>query len=542
MSKHAIFAFSLLFLLLLGTGLQAQAPKAEYETGRLFLKVKDQVNLDLPEFTTAQERDAVTDFPELISLFQEYGVRHESKPFKTQTLRVQKIYHLYFDQTDRTEEFLTELNGLGYLEYAEKVPVYHMTHQPNDLDFLQWGLNKIQPTQAWDISFGEEYIVVAIVDDAVMTTHEDLATEIWVNADEIPNNQIDDDNNGWVDDVNGYDFSMDDNDPNPPNFGFSHGTHVAGTAGAATNNGTGVASIGYRVKLMPCKSKNDTTSGESLQNTLDGIDYAIVNRADVVNMSFGGSGFSFTTQTLITSGHDLGVTFVAAAGNDDLRVQSFPAAYEFVISVASTGVFDSKSGFSNYHQSVDVSAPGSQIRSTVPGNGGNDYANFSGTSMASPLTAGLCALILSVDSSLTPDEVETCLKAGCENIDAANSSYIGQMGAGRLHAHNTLLCLSATSREIDERLNWKGFMVDNLYPNPAMHEVTFAGSFANRGELVIRLMDAQGREVSIVYDGMVTEGLFAHDWVIDENLETGLYFASWEFEGETKGQRLMIVR
>ena len=116
------------------------------------------------------------------------------------------------------------------------------------------------------------------------------------------------------------------------------------------------------------------------------------------------------------------------------------------------------------------------------------------------------------------------------------------MGAGRLHAHNTLLCLSATSREIDERLNWKGFMVDNLYPNPAIEEVTFAGSFANRGELIIRLMDTQGREVATVYDGMVTEGLFAYDWVIDAELEAGLYFASWEFEGVKKGQRLMIVR
>lgn len=541
-SAKILRSLALAFFVALGFTLQAQ--NAVYESGRLFLKVKDAIDLELPVFENVDQRDAIQDFPELISLYQTYGVHHQSKPFKTPAPAIQKIYHLYFDQTDRTEALLNELNALGYLEYAEKVPVYHTTHNPNDLGIDQWGLNKIQPFQAWDISFGEEYITVAVVDDAVMLTHEDLASEIWTNPGEIANNGIDDDNNGFIDDVNGWDFSMEDNDPNPPNNSFSHGTHVAGIAAAATNNSKGVASIGYRVKIMPCKVKNDTTSGESLQNTVEGIDYAILNRADVVNMSFGGSGFSFTTQTLITTGHNLGVTFVAAAGNDDLQVQSFPAAYEFVISVASTGLFDAKSSFSNYHQSVDVSAPGSAIVSTVPGTGGDDYASFSGTSMASPMTAGLCALILSVDSSLTPDEVENCLKAGCENIDAMNSQYIGRMGAGRLHAHNTLLCLSATSREIDEKLNWKGFVTDQIYPNPVAggEEITFSGSFSHLGELRINLLDLQGRTVASVWEGQVPADRFAFDWPVANDLQQGMYLVSWEFDGERKVQRLVVRR
>ena len=357
--------------------------------------------------------------------------------------KIKNVYRLEVADFNKVDLIISQLNKISDIEYAEKVPLFKKTLTPNDPSYNSsnaWGLYQIQASTAWDVSVGNSNIIVAIVDDAVEITHSDLSPSIWTNPGEIPNNGIDDDNNGYIDDVNGFDVADDDNDPNPdsPISSYDHGTHVAGIAGAATNNNTGIASIGFGVSLLPVKATNSATA---VTHGYDGVIYAVNAGAHVINMSWGGSNSSTTGQNIVDWAYNQNIVLVGAAGNDDVSTQHYPAAYTNVIAVASTTVGDAKSGFSNYGSWIDISAPGSAIYSTIPGNG---YATKQGTSMASPMVAGLCGLMLSLNPTLPPSNIKSCLLNSADNIDAANASYVGQLGAGRINALAAMNCISAT--------------------------------------------------------------------------------------------------
>ena len=178
------------------------------------------------------------------------------------------------------------------MEYAEKVPLDRLCLTPNDPSYSsQWGLANINAPAAWNYFSAGSNIVVAVVDDAVERGHSDLSPNLWVNSGEIPGNGIDDDNNGYIDDINGYDVGSNDNNPNPPSNAYDHGTHVAGIVSARSNNGVGVASIGFSCKLMCVKATN---SVGSVTNGYDGIVYAAASGAHIINMSWGGPSASTT--------------------------------------------------------------------------------------------------------------------------------------------------------------------------------------------------------------------------------------------------------
>ena len=354
-----------------------------------------------------------------------------------------RIYRLTFDDPTKVDYVIETLTQQASVEYAEKIAILEKTLTPDDPDYNpsdQWSLYQINAGTAWDLSIGDADVVVAIVDDAVEITHSDLSASIWTNPGEIAGNGIDDDGNGYVDDVQGYDVADLDNDPNPdaPISSFDHGTHVAGIAGATTNNSNGMASIGHGISLMAVKATN---SPSVVSNGYDGIVYAVNSGAHVINCSWGGPGFSTTAQTIIDFAYANDALVIAAAGNDNVSSMFYPAAYDHVISVASSTFGDSKSSFSNYGSWIDITAPGSAIWSTVPG---NSYAIKQGTSMASPLVAGLAGLMLSMNPGLLPDDIEACLLSTADNIDAANPSYIGDLGAGRINALEALNCISTT--------------------------------------------------------------------------------------------------
>lgn len=334
---------------------------------------------------------------------------------------------------------------MPFVELVERVPRYELFYTPNDPDLpQQWNLQTVQGENAWDLSTGSNAVTIAIVDDAVLLSHQDLAPNLWVNPGEIPGNNIDDDGNGYVDDINGYDVADGDNDPSPPgtatNSNFTHGTHVAGISGAATDNGMGIASIGFDIRLMAVKSKTSASSGGSLQAPYAGVQYAIAAGADVINMSWGGSASSATYQAIFDLAYQNGIVCIAAAGNSNTSAPMYPASYNNVISVGATEPGDAKASFSNFGATVDVMAPGDGIFSTLAGSN-NSYGNLSGTSMASPLVAGLAGLMLSFDPTLSPDDLETCLLSTCDNIDVQNPNYLGQIGAGRINAYEALRCL-----------------------------------------------------------------------------------------------------
>ena len=259
---------------------------------------------------------------------------------------------------------------------------------PNDPSFSRlWGLNNAGQTggvsdadadapEAWDVTTGSRSVVVAVVDSGLDVTHPDLAANIWTNPGEIAGNGIDDDHNGFVDDIHGWNFV--DNTPNVQD-GYGHGTHVAGVVAAAGTAGVSAAGIGWNVSLMALKFQDNTGLGFT-GAAIAGIQYATMMRRDfginvvVINNSWGGTtGFSTMLQDAIRLAGEAGITFVAAAGNsgaDNDAVARYPSGYDLpnVIAVAATGSTGALAGFSNYGATtVDLGAPGTAIYSTLPG-------------------------------------------------------------------------------------------------------------------------------------------------------------------------------
>ncbi len=446
----SVFAFALI-----GMAGEAQTVHPDFADGVVWVKLKNDVNKrSAIDIKTGKVSNGKINADDLViaETIKSYGVTEVTQPFsRIEYDGLNRYVKVSFSNAQGVDALLEKLNGNPDVELAEKSPIYRKTLTPNDPSFsgsTQWGLFQIGAQNAWNVSTGNSNVVVAIVDDAVEITHPDLSPVIWTNTGEIANNGIDDDGNGYIDDVNGWDasgtqYANGDTDPNPdaPASSFDHGTHVAGIAGAATNNNAGVASIGFGVSLMAVKSTN---SSVNLTHTYEGVVYAIENNADVINMSFGSGFNSSAFQSLMNYANSLGIVLVAAAGNDNVSSTFYPAGYNNVISVASTTTGDAKSNFSNYGSWIDISAPGSAIYSTIPGSG---YDYKQGTSMASPMVAGLCGLMLSLNPSLSPSDIESCLTSTAANIDGANPSYVGQLGAGRIDALAAMNCISAT-------LNW----------------------------------------------------------------------------------------
>lgn len=422
-TKHISLTITLFFIFISNSFSQ------EYEKNKLFIKLK----------TTKYSRSEKNN-ERIISEFKSNDkITNISKVFKSKELEL--YYIVEIKESANLDSMLLFFKRNNDIDFSEKVPIYKLFFTPNDPQYVsQWHLSKIQADQAWNISQGLNTIKIAVVDDGFLLNHEDLSSKWYINPNEIQNNNIDDDNNGYIDDWRGWDAAENDKDPsafNPTNSYFTHGTHVAGIVGASTNNSLGIASISNNCKLIPVKIGNDAQG--SLTGAYAGVEYAIISGAQVINMSWGGSGFSATYQALFNLAKNKGIVCVAAAGNSSTSMPMYPAAYNNVISVASSTNTDVLSSFTNYGSSIDVTAPGSNILSTLAGNI-SSYGTLSGTSMASPLVAGLCGLMISNNNGITPDSVEACLKRSCDNIDSQNPLYIGQFGAGRINAFKSLQC------------------------------------------------------------------------------------------------------
>ena len=421
-------------------GLIAQTVHLNYQDGKIWFKLDNSVRISQP-LNENPKRIPVQSIPGLEMIASKYGFTNLSKPFAAakNSEVLQRTYLLEFSSIQNVDRCIKDLENLKGVEYAEKVPLDRMFLTPNDPSFSsQWGLTNINAPTAWNYFSTGSNVVVAIVDDAIERTHADLSPNLWVNPGEIAGNNIDDDNNGYIDDINGYDVGSNDNNPNPPNSSFDHGTHVAGIVSARSNNGAGVASIGFSCKLMCVKS---TTTVGQVTNGYDGIVYAAVSGADIINMSWGGPGSSTTGQNIVNYAVGEGCILIAAAGNDNVDTQFYPAAYNNVVSVAATTSTNTKASFSNYGTWIDVSAPGNNIYSTTVG---NTYGNKSGTSMASPMVAGLAGLMKSLNPTMPNADLINCLLSTAVNINAQNPSYIGQLGSGRIDAAAAMACVSTS--------------------------------------------------------------------------------------------------
>jgi subtilisin family serine protease len=297
------------------------------------------------------------------------------------------------------------------VEYAEPVYLYKPTKTANDPRLKDlWGLQQIEAPAAWDKTTGDRGVVVAVVDDGVALTHGDLQPNLWTNPEEIAGNGKDDDGDGYVDDVHGYDFVDDDGDPSPASSGDDrwHGSHVSGTIGAAGNNGIGVAGVNWKVSLMALRAM--APDGGRADALARAIDYATDHGARVINASWGGGGNSKTISNAIARAGKRGVLFVAAAGNDAGASPDYPANLDLdnVLSVGALAPGGALADFSN--RGALIAAPGVGILSTTaPGR----YERYDGTSMATPHVSGIAALLWARKPKATLAEVrDAILKSG----------------------------------------------------------------------------------------------------------------------------------
>lgn len=375
-------------------------------------------------------------------------------------LGIGRIYEVRYAAPVDPYDVCALLLGNPDVEYAEPVYRRFPLYTPNDprfpnQQFLQW----IAAPAAWDITRGADTVTIAIIDSGTDWEHEDLRANIWTNPREIPNNGIDDDGNGKVDDVHGWDFVgnvtlqealngqfREDNDPKvrPSATGvLGHGTQTAGCASAVTDNATGVASVGFRCKLIPIKCASDNPQAAGIFRGYEAILYAARLGADVINCSWGGPGGSLTEYQIIQEAMRLGALVVAGVGNNgtNIDVQPFyPASYPGVLSVGGTSTATQVASWSNYGVTVQVYAPGESILTTSPENG---YGSPTGTSFSGPIVAGTVALVRTLHPDWTPMQLLHQIRSTAENVLAPSPTqrplYYGRLNAQRAVAINRRL-------------------------------------------------------------------------------------------------------
>jgi len=376
------------------------------------------------------------------------------RPVRNEILRsiVERMYIFTVAPGNDVRNMKDEFLGCKDVEYSDFYDIPELCYIPDDPGVSgQWALSRIECFGAWDLIRGDTTanVVISINDTGVYHTHPDLRDNMWINGPEDINgngifdnfsegqggdlNNQDEDDNGYPDDVVGYDLGR--NDPNPAEDTPTHGTHVAGCASEVADNGIGGAGPGFAAKIQAAKITN--ASGDLTQG-YQAMVYAANCGVDIINCSWGSPSYSGAHQNIINGVYTAGTLLVCAAGNDDYwdpPFNNYPSAYNHVLAVASTDPNDHLSSFSNYHTWVDICAPGSNIYATWSS---NSYMNLSGTSMSSPITAGVAALVKAQNPNFTPDQLANALIGAADDIYDLNPGYEGMLGSGRLNAHAAL--------------------------------------------------------------------------------------------------------
>lgn len=349
-----------------------------------------------------------------------------------------------------------------FLVFSLLIPASVLAKTPNDSFVLdQWYLNTVRAYDAWDTTTGSKNVIVAVLDTGIDLNHPDLVGNLWTNSREIPNDGIDNDQNGYIDDIHGWDFVDRDNTPEP-NIdqavsldAIAHGTVIAGVIAAVGNNGEGISGISWQSKIMPVRILDNVGSGETW-HARQAIRYAIAAGADVINLSFTGFDYDADFESAVREAYEAGVVVVAALGNSsgggvDVNLSPiYPACFvgpngeDYVLGITASDRKDTKASFSNFGSNcADLAAPGVEMFSTVfqdtqfeeikKAYGGG----WSGTSIATPLVSGAVVLLKSVYPALTPTQIKTILQLSVDPV-LTGSAPVGSLGAGRLNVAKAL--------------------------------------------------------------------------------------------------------
>jgi subtilisin family serine protease len=386
------------------------------------------------------------------------------------------------------------------------LPAFVYAKSPNDPEYdEQWYLDIIKAPQAWDIETGDNDVVVAVLDTGIDLDHPDLMDNIWVNRDEIADNGIDDDDNGFIDDVYGWDFIDSDNTPTPDwsdganEDAISHGTVISGLIAAIGDNGEGVSGVVWDARIMSVRMLDKAGSGNSVDARY-AIEYAVENGADIINLSFSGNTNDPALRRAVMNAYEDGVVIIAALGNEGVSVNVdpvYPACYrdgddDWVIGVAASNELDKHSLFSNYgSECADLSAPGEDMYGLHYYDPSEGFTlayddNWSGTSVASPIVAGAAALLLSKYPSLNPTSIRNILKLSVDPM-SLSGKYRGQFGSGRLNIQQALLLAASYVSQDDEDEQVEpqdtgigGVMTGDFIKSPSFSTVYYVDEEENR--------------------------------------------------------------
>ncbi len=402
---------------------------------------------------------------------------------------LRRVLRMSFETEALKTQFIENNKNSLFIEYIE--PVWYYRAEviiPNDDSYpLQWHLPQIAAPFAWELSRANTSVVVAIVDDAVQTNHPDLTI------------------------VHQWDVSDDDANANPPNNFFNHGTPVAGCACAISDNAIGVASIGFNCGIMAIKASDGTPylingvqTGVYITEGYEGISYAANMGADIINCSWGGGAYSATEQMVINDAWAAGAIIVASAGNNTSSMPHYPSGYDNVVSVAALDRDDVLAWFSNFGNQIDVSAPGVGILTTRIG---SNYTIFSGTSAASPIVAGLLALLKTAFSGQSNSTIVNRLLGGAENIDAENPQFVNQLGSGRINAVRSICLYAPQNLTLIE----KNLAIQPDF-NSAHNVITINSSTLTQGTLTTKTF-VSGSQIRITGD-------INNPTIIDDHFQT----------------------
>ena len=450
-----------------------------YAQNEFFVKFKVESNLKISKsrnimITGIKSIDDLNKEFNIIDIKETFlsRIKKPKNPELFSSIGLDRIYTFRVDQGVNVLDAVEAYDKNKFVEYAEVNGIGYAASQvdPNDPYFgLQWGLHNtgsnppphpgksdadIDAPEAWDIEKGASSVTIAIIDKGIDWTHNDLAANIWLNPGEDawsnPNNPstgngIDDDGNGFTDDWKGWNFISNDGNSQDQSSD-SHGTHCAGIAGAVTNNNIGIAGVSWNSKLMAVRAMYNTGT-IYWSDAGPAIIYAADNGADIISMSFGGTGSNSTLKAAVDYAYGSGCVLVAAMGNYNSGTGQIPATYSNTIAVGATdnddtrakpGDWSNPAQGSNYGNHIDVIAPGSWIYSTL---NNNQYGYKNGTSMATPMVAGLAALLLSIKPTLTNDQVRDLIREYAEDEVGDSEDTKGfdiYYGYGRINADKSL--------------------------------------------------------------------------------------------------------
>jgi subtilisin family serine protease len=546
MKKHL-----LLILLIVLPFVKANA-NANYATTRIIIKFKQVVQFPNQD---NNQNYFVTGINGIDALNEKYNCIRFEKLGKGKKQINNPLYVIHFNSDINIEEAVNNYQLTGELEYAE--PDYKGEGGgviPNDQYFFrQWSLvntgtfslfpgtiadSDIDMDDAWMITQGDATTVITIIDSGMRLQHPEVAGRIWTNTGEIAGNQIDDDGNGYIDDVEGYDWAYSDNDPTDD---VGHGTNITGIVAANANNSIGYAGINWNCKVMELKALDVNNSGYYSWWT-DAIYYAVDNGTNIINMSMGGSSNSTTMEAAIDYAFNNNVTVTVCMMNFNNNVDYYPAAFTNVIATGSTDPDDDRSvpfswsttSGSNYGNHIDVCAPGNYIYGLSHTSNTAYGVYWSGTSMAAPHVAGLASLMLAVDNTLTPSQIKNIIESTAQDLVGApledTPGWDQYHGWGRINANAALqLVVSVKEATIKNAFS--------IFPNPAKNIVNISVKEI-LNDATIKITDVTGKTVLLINNTNASSRFT----IPVSGLSDGIYFVQLLSNNKSSTQKLIIKK